>query len=555
MEAAGPSPGGFAFFGRLKATRGKLLAMNQPDSHRPLSAGPYAQIYPGSFVVEFNLSRQQILDVNAGNRLRDALERSKAADRRKETFAGVPEDAKLFLAVRAHEQDHLRRLLSTTFGFLCDALRNQWITLASRLVADAVRTGRERIAPFELPVAARRLSFAEALADCRRLSEDGLHLESLVRGHHDLLESLVDDSTPCEFASAMWALANGSVETARSLAKGINVHRGLCAAYPMGDAKGRTLGLTARHVLEYFAIGEHANGLLRTGTDLGVVEDMVRGSGHEYATSKLAWYGVFPEREWPDVASQERHEDDLIIDWYRLFPFELSVAADLALWPPFFPNEDLSLAGELTWADVHPGRRFVKVIGAMQELGITPTVIPAKRRNEVFLDVQARICNRLGWPTPEYLAGVWSKALLRHAQARSALWPALDGPVEYRVANALRLLQARLERPADLVLNNLDFQSLGMDGIPGWAFPEPGGALAIVPMSRLEERALVPLVMIEGTRLLSTGGSYFFGNAIDPRFRAAAAGVLVELLAAAGQWDDSTRTRFGVEAKRLFRTE
>lgn len=527
--------------------------MNSVGSHRPFSAGLFAQIYPGSLVVEFNLSRQEIADLNAGNRLSQALEQANSRDRRADTFAKVPDEAKHFLAVRAHEQDHLRRFLSTTFGFFCDTLRNQWVTLGSQVVAESTRRGNERSIPFRLASALKAHSFREALASLRSRSQSGFHLEMLFRGHYDLLEALVDDATPPEFASALWALANGNVDVAQSLAGGIQVDRKLCAAYPMSDKSGQISGLTARHLLEFFAIGEHANGLLRTGTELGVVEELMKDSSREYATALLAWGSVFRESEWPDVESQQKHPDDLIFDWYRLFPFELCVAADLALWPPFFPNEDLSLEGELTWADIHPGRRFVKVLSAMQDLGIQPSVIPAAGRNDRFLELQAKLCDRLGWPSPAFLADEWIAALSNHLKAKTALWPALDGPVDYRIANALRLLQARKERPADFVLNNRDFHGMGLDGIPGWVFREADGRTAIVAMSRLEETALLPLIMLEGTRSISSGSSYFFDQPIDSNFRNRAVEVFIELMAESGKWNDETRHRFRVEARRHFK--
>ena len=47
--------------------------MNRMTSHRPFSAGLFAQIYPGSLVVEFNLTRQEIVDLNAEGRMLRAL--------------------------------------------------------------------------------------------------------------------------------------------------------------------------------------------------------------------------------------------------------------------------------------------------------------------------------------------------------------------------------------------------------------------------------------------------------------------------------------------------
>lgn len=527
--------------------------MNLTEYHRPFSAGPFAQIYPGSLVVEFNLTREQILDLNAGNRLLTAIGQADEADRRERTFADVPDDAKQFLAVRAHEQDHLRRSLSTTFGFLCDTVRNQWVTLAARVVAESARESRDRLAPLPIPFVPGRGHFAGVLSSIRQRADDGFRLDTLFRGNHDLLEALIDDATPGEFASALWGLTNGNAEAVAPLTAGIDVERDLCSAHPMADTAGRTSGLTARHILELFAIGEHGNGLLRTGTELSVVENLLKESSHEYATTLLAWRSVFPDAGWPDVAAQARREDDLIIEWYRLFPFELYVAADLALWPPFFPTEALAVDGELAWADVQPGRRFVKVLAAFQALRVQPSVIPADRRDERFLDLQSRVCDHLGRPTPHHLATEWATTLSLHARAETTLWPSLDGPVNYRVANAHRLLTARLDRPADFVLNNIDFHGIGLDGVPGWVFREADDRLSVVAMSRLRETALVPLVMIEGTRGLASNYSRFFDARFDATFRKTAVGVLSDMLARAGGWDDTTRARFRDEAGRHFR--
>jgi hypothetical protein len=311
--------------------------------------------------------------------------------------------------------------------------------------------------------------------------------------------------------------------------------------------------LTARHLLELFAIGEQANAYLRTGADLAEIVKLLQGSEYEYAIALLAWRSVFPETDWPDVDSQPKRVDDLIFDWYRLFPFELFVAADLALWPPYEPNGDLTLDRELRWSDIHPGRRFARILASYHDLGISPQVIPAENRNELFLEIQSKVCGHIGWPTPDALAGRWLNHLKVLHDAKETPWKNLEGHVSFRVPNAIKLLEARLHRPADVVLNNLSFPSLGIEGIPGWLFAEANGNRTVVSMSKDGDQSLVPLMVYEGVRHLMQPSRPVFRKNFDPNFRTQAILVLASQLRSACEWNDELTRRFLEEAKTYFR--
>lgn len=520
--------------------------MIRTEYHRPFSAGPFARIHPGSLVVEFDLTRQQIHELTA------ALGQGRRSEQVERTSGDLSDAAKQFLAVRAHEQDHFRRFLSTTFGFLCDTVRHQWVTFGALVVAEAARSSRDRLAPFPAQFVPGRVGFSDALRATRQRAENGFQVGTLFRGHHDLLEALVDEVTPGEFASAVWGLANGSPDAAASIVRGVNVERSLCSAFPMVEPSGRAFGITARHILEFFAVGEQGNVLIGSRAPRTEVERLYRADSHEYAMTVVAWRHVFPLAGWPSEPTAPRAADDRDIEWYRAYPFELFVAADLALWPPFHPIEGLTLRDGLTWADVQAGRRFFKALSALRAMGIGPTPIPADRGNERFLALQNLLCQYLGWPTPQDLAREWEAALSHLAVSRAGYWPWLDGPANYRLTEAIPLLRARLARPADFVLNNYDLGGLGLDGVPGWVYREDSGRSGIVPMSRLGEATLVPLAMIEGTRRLDAGYSPFFGAKFDLAFRKKAVRVLSETLAAAGGWDGAIRTRFDRDADRHF---
>jgi hypothetical protein len=50
-------------------------------------------------------------------------------------FKDVPQWAKAFAAVEAHEREHVRRVLSTTWGIFCHALRSQQLNMTCKMIA------------------------------------------------------------------------------------------------------------------------------------------------------------------------------------------------------------------------------------------------------------------------------------------------------------------------------------------------------------------------------------------------------------------------------------
>jgi len=500
-------------------------------------------------VVDFGLSRAEIAALNAGESLSRALAASKSDDTRGAVFASLPWATKRFFAVRAHEQDHLRRSLSTSYGFLGDSLRCLWLNLVGRSIAETAAQGRSPLVPVLSPSVGDGLGFDEAIRLIQGHSRSGEHRETLIVGLADLLEALTDDVDPARFASALWGLSNGDGEAARRLRGNL-----VGSAHPMTDKGGGKHGLAARHLLEFFAVGEHGNGFLRTGSDLPEVADLLVQDTREYSLAVLAWMSVFGRFDPPDVVDQPRLDDDLIFDWYRLFPFELIVAADLALWPPFFPDDDLSIDGVLNWTDIDPGRRFVRVLAALRDRDIVPTVIPAEGRNESFRTLQTAICADFGWPTPHDLATRWLLHLADHLERGTSPWAILDGNGTYRVENAARMLTLRLSRPADVVLNNIDFLSCGVAPTPVWEVRETGLRRSLVPMGREESRLLIPAIMLEGSRHLFGRDRLLMTPVFDAGFRRSAVEVLGAQFTSHCDWDEKLLGRFLAETHRDFRT-
>lgn len=525
--------------------------MSLPPFDRPFGAGASAEFAPGSLTTEFSLTREELRDLDPGPRMAQALASAARDAKRGAIFASIPWAAKQFLAVRAHELDHLHRMLSTTFGFLTDVIRCEWLKQSGRLIRERAESPSKSLYPLLSLPKSKAKTFDEALREIERPSETVSPTARLVMGQTNLLAALTDTVSPPRFASALWGLSNAQpdrVHRLRSRPDGSNVS-------PPVERTEIGRGLSARHLLELFAIGEHGNGFLRTGSSLEEVVSLLGDAQQEYSAAALAWNAAFPEAPPPRVGSHGSLEGDLMFDWYRLYHFELFIAADLALWPPFFPVHGLGVDGELTWDDIDPGRRFERILAALQELRIQPLPIPAEGRNERFLDIQDRVCRRYGWPTPQRLAGLWLGHLRNHRDGSASTWFALDGHSTYRVDNAVKLLELRESRPADFALNNVDFNARGVEGAPVWILRESDGRKAPLPMGKLESKLVLPLMMIEGTRHMFNRDRSMLTPVYDAKFRESTVESLGRMMEVIADWGPGLLTRFLDETHREFRTK
>lgn len=515
--------------------------MPLPHFGRPFSAGSAAEFHPGSLAIDFGMSKAGVLDLNAGQALLNALNQAKQSDLRSTVFQELPWDTKNFFALRAHEQDHLRRMISTTYGFFSDSLRCLWLSLMGRWIQEeSERDPGFLLSRLRLPQTSA-LRFDEAIQHLQSYSHNHSHTATLVSGIPYLLKGLTDPSNPSELACALWALSNGRAELAQRL----------YVDYYEKHNVPHDIRITARHLLEFFAIGEHANGFLRTGSHVREVTELMLSAQQEYALIIRVWRGIFGAFDCGDPDLIPRHEDDVIFDSYLIYPFELLIAADLALWVPYFPADDLSINGELNWTDVDPGHRFLRIMQVMKSMSIPQSVIPTIGRNEHMRELQESVCDALNWPTPDYLAQRWLEHLTACQRDLSSPWAILDGSSTYRIDNAIRLLSIRGARPADLILNNHDFTGAGVEASPIWLLQDSPTEYSVVSMSQNDDSALTPLIMIEGCRHLIDRDRPLMTPLYGIDFRLNAVRVLTQQLAQHCGWTDALRDRFLVELLRV----
>ena len=518
---------------------------------RPLSAGASAELHFGSLVMEFTRTASQLAELERQLGDWDRASDSEVASGQAVTFGEMTNESKQFLALCAHEQDHLNRLMGTTYGLLCDDLHARWISACAQLIREYADRGNEKLFPLIRTAPVNHSSFEESLRTITDQSASLTPTLALVNGLTDCFRALTDDISSPEFASALWGLTNGRSELVPSLLPGVDVTSKNCAAFPTRSETGAYHPLTARHLLELFALRQQGNKLVHLESGFHELDRLLNEGQHEYSTAHLSWLAVFPDYDKSFVDSLGRGEGEMLIDWKRMFPFELFVAADLALWPPFLPDRGIPLGGSVTWPNLNPGRRFGKILSAMKALGIVPSRDRPEDMNRRFCEIQADVCRALGWPTPELLAEIW----LDHFDVSppETLWNAMDGPPGYRLENAKILLRARLERPSDLVLNNVDVQSLGVESSPGLLCPLSPGRLRLKPTSRSGYDALNAFLVIEGVKDLCEPCRLFLSGQFDQTLRKVAFEVLANHLARAADWDAALLERFRCEAKAYFR--
>ena len=140
------------------------------DFARALSAGSSAHLHFGSLVSEFSISAQELRECDLDLAAWELANARQLATGLPETYSALSINSKHFLARHAHEQDHLNRLIGTTFGLLCDDLHARWITGCVHLIRERVRRDQSPLFPLLRTAKTNSLNF-EASAEIGSLGK------------------------------------------------------------------------------------------------------------------------------------------------------------------------------------------------------------------------------------------------------------------------------------------------------------------------------------------------------------------------------------------------
>jgi hypothetical protein len=497
---------------------------------RPFSAGQLASVLPGSLVFEYSVTQDELRAVRRGILdlgFRKGVKEEISEKRFRELMRQASPQVVDCIGSIAHERDHLRRLTSSSYGFLCDAIRCRIIRLLAEVVPNL---GLQKFLKVN---SATRGNFLSSLLfegdfprpqNCKNRKLTDIYELQL------LLFSLTD-ANPGE--GLQTALADLRMSSSRKKRGTRTVTR---------SASSRQTLITTRHILEMFAILEHGNALSRRFRDTSMVDELLSTASGEYRQLIDLWNSHFGEIKTPPMIEQPRGVGKSVFNWYLKFPLEFYVAADLALWLPFFPDQEYVVPESLSWHDVSPASRFVKALAYFEKTGLRPSPIPPNGRNQMFVDLQDAICREYAWPTPTALVSAWKMAIDDSLAQKSMLWSEMDGTGLVRAEMASQLLSLRQDHPCDFVLNDIDYPQLKTYRPLLWVFPNADGSRYPVPLRAGDQSVFLPFIMTEYSRHLIYQDSAVITPRYSGEFRRTAIRRFSTRLGEIGGWDDSLVT-------------
>jgi len=502
----------------------------------PLSAGGMARLHLGSFALEYNFTPQYFKQIH-----RD-FKKLESQVNRKRGLKSLRNAADVF-SLKSHEQDHLNRLVGTSFGYLLDVVRSRWVMATAKLVGKRLTESDGDVLPLGRIAPSRFETTAEIIADLEsRSGSDGQAL--ICQGLSDCLHALLDDVMGPMLVSALWGLTSGKPEKIRYLLDDADTpHR---SGFSLVKANGQRDPLKARHLLELFGWREQGNALNALGYDLKDVEKLFFDGSSEYELAFEVWRTIIPQANELVTAKGESE----LIWWEKSFPFELFVCADLALWPPFEPPGRISSG--FRWYDINPARRFVTILVAFRELGLKIAVQRDDELNERLLEIQSKLCERLKWPTPHALARQWLDFLSGEQVKNATPWHELEPESSLRVASAVSILKVRLERPADVVLNHLAVEEYGGRSAPLWIFQLPNKRKKFSSLSEPFHDFILQTLLYEGTAHLYTGTRPIMQCLDEPWLAESGAKYVAKKYAEFADWPTEMRIRFEGECRAYF---
>jgi len=447
----------------------------------PLSAGSMASLHLGSFALEYRLTLEDFHAVQKGFPKLKATKRNRG-------LKSLRKAANAY-SLQSHEQDHMNRLVGTSFGYMLDIVRSRWVMATAELVGEKLESTKSvlplgNIEPSKLDLT------GDILGDLERRSGQ-LRQHLVCQGLSDCLHALMDDASGQRTVSALWGLTKGNSEKVLYLLD--NAERPFRSGYSLLTPEGARQPLTSRHLLELFGWREQGNALIGLGYDVAEVESLFLTDSHEYQLAFEVWRTVIPQANDLITAAGGAEK----IWWGKSFPFELFVCADLALWPPFEPPGRIQPG--FRWYDINPAKRFVSILVAFRELGLSLSTSRSEDSNGKMLDLQSKLCRRLHWPTPDSLARAWLEYLSDEKARNATPWHELEPEISLRVNSAVAILRARVEHPSDVVLNRMTLEEFGGRSAPIWIFQMPDGAKHFAKPAEPFEEFVHQLLLYEGT--------------------------------------------------------
>lgn len=425
-------------------------------------------------IVRWFASRDQIHQRLDTSKMRAAFDRSLSSSSRTDVLSGLSEETRFSHAVLHHEQDHLRRQISTTYGFLQRHIVGNILSLVEPIL-EPLQTFSK---PFAFPVVtdflqektapAGKAAWKKVYGSCSEQEKSiwtaFAHLLIL-----DFLEHERPRGNLAKKFTSVLELPSYLVDSEAS-----------CPWPIRPESLPHTLGnrceISARHLFEHMAMLETTSwcSIMLGGIDIAI-EKFTSETENEYSALFSAWRSRHPNT---DCLTTQVRENDNITDCYAAFPVEHYALVDLALMVPFTPN-GLDSRRNWNWDDISPGRRYLRGVEALRRYG-KYTAIDAQDRKTAFKEAQDWLCRELDWPEPTELIESWRIAF---DLGVPATFKELEGdPTPSMVQKYLEMKNAD---EFSFAINNVDWGLVKHDRFVAWLTHEPTG-LTACPLSNEE---------------------------------------------------------------------
>ena len=187
-----------------------------------------------------------------------------------------------------------------------------------------------------------------------------------------------------------------------------------------------------------------------------------------YNRARIVWDSMLSESLVP---FSDSHPVWMHVSPQRVQPMEFYLAADLALWVPFFPDVDGNSRSDYAtgWQDIHPGWRFLRIVDFFRSSGkqwAPPDSYPGVF-SEQHVQIQNEICERFNWPTPMDLASAWLLFLRKTLDSGEVVGSFPERFDRNRCIASCELLATHLRSPADVCYGILAPENRGRHWFSG----------------------------------------------------------------------------------------
>lgn len=376
---------------------------------------------------------------------------------RREVFGRASEQARNVWAMLHHEQDHLRRQYSTSYGLMLIYLQLELRWKAAGVLPTLTSDSPIPLTEFGEKNWNTAIELYEEYESMRAEEQQRVLCGSTVSAF-DRLEGTWRsggsiNGSLCDLMLMIFA-GEGCFGQGASYA--------CCPPeqWILSESRGWPNTLGGRTVLEFFAVlrqidSESQMGLARN------TQGLFGGRDQYGAVFRL--FGQRTAGVFSDTVDRNNRAAGAI---YNLFPLEFYALADLALWPAFVPPISPLVGKEWVFNDINPFWRLVKGVTIWERLGSPMTSINVDSAEKDFESFQLQICKEAGWVSPQQIAFYWNQWFSFAAlESDDGTWNAFRSST---ISHGREWMIRRNGNPLSMTLSDLDLGAENFNRFSVW---------------------------------------------------------------------------------------